>query len=80
MRSRGRGRESTQTISSTWRTAVTAKDLLVDDGSNGQAVEAVCESFPEFNVVTPFTFRGSNEENERKSLVHVVIQSTMLLF
>lgn len=28
-----------------------AKDLLVHNGSDGQAVEAVGEGFPEFNVV-----------------------------
>lgn len=37
-------------------TSVHAEDLLVDDGSNREAVEAVCESFPEADVVTTLAF------------------------
>ena len=33
--------------------AVHGEDLLVDDGGNGEAVEAVGESLPELNVVPP---------------------------
>ena len=35
--------------------AVTAEDLLVDDGGDGQAVEAVRERLPQFDVEAPFT-------------------------
>ena len=31
-----------------------SEDLLVDDGCNRQAVEAVCEGFPQLDVVPPF--------------------------
>lgn len=31
-------------------TSMATEDLLVYDGSNWEAVEAVCESFPEFDV------------------------------
>ena len=30
-----------------------SEDLLVDDSSNGEAVEAVCEGLPELDVVPP---------------------------
>jgi len=32
---------------------VHAEDLLIDDGSNGEAVEAVREGLPELDVVPP---------------------------
>lgn len=32
------------------------EDLLVDDGSNGQAVEAVGEGLPKLDVISPFAF------------------------
>jgi hypothetical protein len=32
---------------------VHGEDLLIDDGSNGQAVEAVGESLPQLNVISP---------------------------
>jgi len=35
-------------------TAVHGEDLLVDDGGNGQAVEAVGKSFPQLDVVSSF--------------------------
>jgi len=35
---------------------VTTEDLLVHDGSHGQAVEAVCESLPQLDVVSPLAF------------------------
>ena len=38
--------------------AVTAEDLLVDDGGDGQAVEAVRERLPQFDVEAPFTLTG----------------------
>lgn len=31
-----------------------AEDFLIDDGSNGQTVEAVGERLPELDVVAPF--------------------------
>lgn len=36
-------------------TSVTAEDLLIHDGGDGQAVEAVGESFPQFDVKSAFT-------------------------
>jgi len=36
-------------------TSMTAEDLLIDDCSNRQTVEAVCECLPEFDTVSPFT-------------------------
>jgi hypothetical protein len=32
---------------------VHGEDLFVDDGGDGQAVEAVCKGLPELNVVSP---------------------------
>ena len=40
--------------------AVTAENLLVDDGGDGQAVEAVRERLPQLDVVTSLTFILSN--------------------
>lgn len=34
---------------------MTAEDLLVHDGSDGQAVETVCERFPQLDVESAFT-------------------------
>jgi hypothetical protein len=36
--------------------SMTAENLLVDDSGNGQAVEAICECFPQFDIVSTFTF------------------------
>jgi len=33
-----------------------AEDLLIDDGSNGEAIEAIGEGLPKFDVVSPFAF------------------------
>jgi len=35
------------------QTTVHGEDLLINDGSNGQAVEAVCECLPQLDVVSP---------------------------
>ena len=35
------------------QTAVAAENLLIHDGGDGQAVEAVGESLPQLDVVTP---------------------------
>lgn len=32
-----------------------AKDFLIDDGGDGQAVETICKSLPQFDVVTSLT-------------------------
>lgn len=37
-------------------TSVHGEDLLVDNGGNGQAVEAVCECFPQLDVVSTLAF------------------------
>ena len=37
---------------------VTAEYLLVHDGGDGQAVEAICECLPELDVETPLTCGG----------------------
>ena len=34
--------------------AMHGEDLLVDDCCNGQAVEAICERFPQFDVISSF--------------------------
>jgi hypothetical protein len=34
-------------------TSVHAENFLIDDGSDGEAVETVSEGFPELNVVSP---------------------------
>ena len=36
------------------QTTVHGEDLLIDDGGNGQAVEAVGESLPKLDVIPPF--------------------------
>lgn len=33
-------------------TSMTAEDLFIDNGSNGQAVETVCKGLPELDVET----------------------------
>ncbi len=33
-----------------------AENLLVDDGSNGQAVETIREGFPQFDIIAPLAF------------------------
>lgn len=38
------------------QTTVHGEDLLIDDGGNGQAVEAVCECLPQLDVVSPLAF------------------------
>ena len=38
------------------QTSVHCKDLLIDDGCNGQAVETVGECFPQLDVVSSFAF------------------------
>ncbi len=32
-----------------------AKDLLINNGSNREAVKTICEGLPEFDVVPSFT-------------------------
>lgn len=32
------------------------EDLLVDDSCDGQAIEAICESLPQFDVISSFAF------------------------
>ena len=36
------------------QTTMHCEDLLINNCCNGQAVEAVCESLPKFDVVSPF--------------------------
>jgi len=38
------------------QTSVHCKDLLIDDGCNWQAVETVCECFPQLDVVSSLAF------------------------
>ena len=37
------------------KTTMHSENLLIDDGSNGQAVEAIRKCLPEFDVVASFT-------------------------
>ena len=39
-------------------TSVTAEDLLVDDGRDGQTVETVGKRLPEFDVVAAFACKS----------------------
>lgn len=32
------------------------EDLLVYDGCDGQAIEAICEGLPQLDIVSPFAF------------------------
>jgi hypothetical protein len=47
---------------------LTAEDPFVDDGSNGQAVEAVGERFPQLDVVASLACRGE-EQHETRSVL-----------
>ena len=47
------------------QTAVHAENLLIDNGGNGQAVEAVSEGLPQLDVVPPLAC-SSKEEKEKK--------------
>ena len=40
---------------------MTAEYLLVDNGGDGQAVEAIRERLPELDVEAPFTYGGETE-------------------
>lgn len=42
----------------TWNTSVATEDLLVDDGRDRQAVEAVGEGLPQLDVVSPLTWES----------------------
>lgn len=46
-------------------TSVTAEDLLVHYGSDGQAVEAVGERLPQFDVESAFTCEGGKKEKKK---------------
>lgn len=54
-------------------TSVTAEDLLVHYGSDGQAVEAVGESFPQLDVESAFTCKKQQDSEsgrlEAKNLI-----------
>jgi hypothetical protein len=64
--------------------AVTTKDLLVDDGRHWQTVEAVGECFPQLDVVPPFAcldgtgselvslVRGQNNNHNNQILTLVI--------
>jgi len=45
---------------------VHAENLLVDDGGNGQAVEAVSEGLPQLDVVPPLACWVERERKKRK--------------
>lgn len=42
----------------TWNTSVATEDLLIDDGRDRQAVEAVGEGLPQLDVVSPLTWES----------------------
>lgn len=49
---------------------MTAENFLVNDSGNGQAVEAICESFPQFDIVSTLTFIiKSYLKRKRKKLI-----------
>jgi hypothetical protein len=47
-------------------TSVHAEDLLVDDGRNGQAVEAVSERLPQLDVIPDTIEKGRESVSETK--------------
>lgn len=54
--------------------SVTTENLLVNDSSNGQAVEAICECLPQFDIVSTLTliiksYRDERGERERKKII-----------
>jgi hypothetical protein len=51
---------------------MTAENLLVNDSSNGQAVEAICECLPQFDIVSTLTliiksYRDNKQEREEEN-------------
>jgi hypothetical protein len=48
----------------THQTTVHGEDLLVDDGSNRETVEAVGEGFPQLDVVSPFACVGIETDGQ----------------
>ena len=47
-------------------TSVTAEYLVINDGCNGKAVEAIGESLPYFNIITSPTCTGGEKREESK--------------
>ena len=45
--------------------SVTTENLLVNDCGYRQAVEAICESLPQFNIVATFTFIIKSYKGEK---------------
>lgn len=45
--------------SSTHQTAVHGKNLFVNDGSNRETVEAICECLPQFDVIATLAWNMS---------------------
>jgi hypothetical protein len=50
-----------------------SEDLLVDDGSNRQAIETVCECFPEFDVVPAFAYIDKKMEISLELMVKELV-------
>ena len=52
----------------TSHTSVAAEDLLIDNGSDGQAIKTVCERLPELNVEPAFAWgEKHNKTNQTKN-------------
>lgn len=58
-------------------TSVTAEDLLVHYGSDGQAVEAVGEGLPQLDVKSAFTCNSNEAMSEQA--VRIKLLETVLL-
>ena len=46
-----------QTANKTCITSMTTEDLVIHNGCDGQAVEAVCEGLPQLDVVPSLAFK-----------------------
>lgn len=53
------------------QTTVHGEDLLIDDGGNGQAVEAVGESLPKLDVIPPFALIVETVDSVNRSTLVV---------
>ena len=57
-----------------------SEDLFIDDGSNWQTVETICESFPQFDVVPSFSFIIETVDSVDGSTLMVTSQDEKVLW
>ena len=57
-----RERERERGVKHTQQTSVTTENFVIDDSSDGQAVEAVCEDLPYFYAIPSLAWREDNGE------------------